>query len=164
MGVPASVAALHERGAVDKITIYHRDPKRPVDERGRLAVRPVSTTTYENGRALNPPPPHDALQAVRTRALTEEEQIAYRLECRRICQAIAQRDRDLVEPENLRAFQIAQRHGTRVEHPRLKGRTSAPVATATSPGADAYMNFVPPKAKGSGARAPLARESGQSRA
>ena len=133
-----------------------------------LPTLPVTGKGSQTGRVLLrrsgtvPPLPWSTFAPPLT--LTEEEQIAYRLECRRICQAIAQRDRDLVEPENLRAFQIAQRHGTTVEHPRLKGRTSAPVATATSPGADAYMNFVPPKAKGSGARAPLARESGQSRA
>ena len=163
MGVPGSIAALHERGAVDAITIYHRSPKHPVDNRGRLAVRAVSTTIYENGRAPDPPPPHEALQAVRTRPLRPDEQTAYRIECRRICKAIAQRDADLSEPENLRAFELAHQHGTRVEHPRLKPRT--PAASATIPDENRFRNFVPPKAKGTGARArQRARESEQTRA
>ena len=89
VGLPASVAALHEQGALDRILIFHRDPASPVDARGRLAVRNIHTTEYGPTAAKIPPPPHETLQRLHTRKLTGAEQVAYRLECKRICAAIA---------------------------------------------------------------------------
>ena len=141
LGMPQSVATLHDQGAVDRISVYHRDPKRPTDARGRLALRAVSTTQYHEGRAQSPPPPHEALRAVRTRALTPDEEIAYRIECKRICAAIARRDEGLNEPENMRAFELAQHHGAEVHHPRLKaqGRKERGASQRS-----AHLDFRPP--------------------
>lgn len=140
LGVPESVQALHERGAVDKITVYHRDASTPTDARGRLAVRAVSSTTYGPGAEPSPPPPHIALHQVRTRPLTEAERICYRLECKRICEAIRRRDEGLDEAENLRAFELGRMHGADVSHPRLNATTARPEPTSR----DDVVAFTPP--------------------
>ena len=157
IGMPQSVATLHNQGAVDRITVYHRDPKRPTDARGRLALRTISTTRYHDGRAQNPPPPHEALRAVRTRALTANEQIAYRIECKRICAAIAQRDEGLNEPENMRAFELAQHHGAQVHHPRLKTQSAK---LRNSSRRDANLDFrAPPGRKKRSKATPTRQEN-----
>ena len=68
--------------------------------------------------------------------------MAYRLECRRICAAIARRDPKFAEPENLRAIEIAQAHGTEVPHPNADRRQAA--QTAQRETQEAYMQFTPP--------------------
>lgn len=110
LGVPRSVRALHERAAIDTITVYHRDASRPTDERGRLALRPIATVKYRDGRALNPPPPHTALRSAAMRALSRHERAVYRRVCKQLCEAIARRDAALTEPENARAFELAREH------------------------------------------------------
>ena len=98
-GMLESLDVLQKGGLVDSIAVFGRDLQTG-------ARRKLGAWHAANGGAGGPSM-REIVQNERSRPLTRLEYDAYERRCREICQAIRKRDWRLKEPENGRAFELA---------------------------------------------------------